>query len=74
MSKIKKENKVEHTPEEFDSMIEGAYKNGAEDAKSQIKQTILNSLRNLIADKFMSGEFDTAKEIRSIYKAFEEQL
>ena len=74
MSKIKKENKVEHTSEEFDNMIKGAYKNGAEDAKGQIKQTILSSLRTLITDKFMSGEFDTAKEIRKIYKAFEEQL
>ena len=56
MSKAKSEKKVEHSQEEFDSIVQGAYKNGAEDAKSQIKQNILNSLRNLIADKFMAGE------------------
>ena len=74
MSKTKVEKKVEHSQEEFDSIIKGAYKNGAEDAKSQMKQNILNSLRNLIADKFMAGESDVAKEVRKIYKAFEEQL
>ena len=74
MSKAKSEKKVEHSQEEFDNIVQGAYKNGAEDAKSQIKQNILNSLRNLIADKFMAGEPDVAKEKRKIYKAFEEQL
>ena len=60
--------------DDYDNFIKNSYQNGLEDGKAGIKQTVLDSLKNHCFTKFFNHEDDVAKEVRNIYKSFEQQL
>ena len=71
------EKTVTHTEEEFNAMIARSYNNGLEDgkalsesAKAEMKQRVLNTLRQHASNLFFAKQDELAKEIRKLVDTF----